>query len=159
MKQQLQERIFIVVPSVQSLFLHQTFSGFIWEVIQRDASGVQCVINPSGIHQGSVFMPEFIQERNHSVVLSVQSLLHNLTSWKYIQEVIQRRNHLVVLFAQSLLHGLTIWKHIQEFIQERNHSAVLYVRSPLVIPQLSGNTQEFIIGRTPQLYSKHKILS
>jgi hypothetical protein len=38
------------------------------------------VINPSGIHHSSVFMPEFIQERNHLVVLFVQSLLHNLAS-------------------------------------------------------------------------------
>jgi hypothetical protein len=29
---------------------------------------------------------------------------------------------------------------------------------PLVIPQLSGSTQEFIIGRPQQLYSVHKIL-
>jgi hypothetical protein len=95
---------------------------------------------------------EFIQVRNHSFVLFVQSLLHDLTSWKHIQEFIQERNHSVVLFVQSLLHNLTSWKNIQEFIQERNHSVVYHVRIPLVIPQLSSSTQKFITGITRQLY-------
>ena len=44
------------------------------------------------------------------------------------------------------------------FTQARSHSVVYHVRSPLVIPQLSGSTQEFIKGKTRQLYSVKKIL-
>jgi hypothetical protein len=38
------------------------------------------VKNPLVIHIHSELTPEFTQERNHSVVLFVQSLLHDLTS-------------------------------------------------------------------------------
>jgi hypothetical protein len=36
------------------------------------------------------------------------NLKHDLASLKHIQEIIQERNHTVVLSVQSLLHDLTI---------------------------------------------------
>ncbi len=97
-------------------------------------------------------MPEFIQERNHSVVLFVQSLLHDLTILKHIQEFIQRRDRSVVLFVQRLLQNLTIWKYIQEFILGKNHLVAQYVSI-----SLQSTLKDSYRGETIQLYSLSKV--